>query len=185
MRAGAYHTSASALHPRSNPAHSALADTAPAWFRLLRGRAPGESAPRPTAAACSPPEHDRSGSDRKSISNFSCAYADDAPPFFQHISLIRTRSFLLPCHVAFCFCTCTRKHKNYTGFIRILVTVQLLMNSSGTFPNTGRHSLCLQSDSRFVRLLNSGRPAPRARPLRGSGARGAISAYLTGGRWSA
>ena len=49
------------------------------------------------------------------------------------------------------FPTCTAKHKNYTG----------------------RHSLCLQSDSRFVRLLNSGRPAPRARPLRGSGARGA------------
>ena len=68
----------------------------------------------------------------------------------------------------------TEKHKNYTGFIRILVTVELLMNSSRTFPNTGRHSGCLQSDSRFVRLLNSGRPPPRARPLRGSGARGAI-----------
>ena len=51
------------------------------------------------------------------------------------------------------FPTCTAKHKNYTG----------------------RHSLCLQSDSRFVRLLNSGRPPPRARPLRGSGARGATS----------
>ena len=77
------------------------------------------------------------------------------------------------------FPTCTGKHKNYTGFIRILVTVQLLMNSSGTFPNTGRHSLCLQSDSRFVRLLNSGWPAPRARPLRGSGARGAINERFT------
>ena len=40
--------------------------------------------------------------------------------------------------------------------------------------SNGRHSGCLQSDSRFVRLLNSGRPPPRARPLRGSGARGAI-----------
>ena len=105
MRVGAYHTSASALHPRSNPAHSALADTAPAWFRLLRGRAPGESAPRPTAAAaCSPPEHDRRGSDRKSISIFFiCLHAGDASPSFRHISQIRARSFLLPCHVAFCF----------------------------------------------------------------------------------
>ena len=32
---------------------------------------------------------------------------------------------------------------------------------------------------RFVRLLNSGRPAPRARPLRGSGARGAITTVTT------
>ena len=81
--AGAYHTSASALRPRSNPTHSALADTPPTWFRLLRGQAPGESAPRPMAAACSPPEHDRSGSDRKSISIFFMrVHADDAPPSF-------------------------------------------------------------------------------------------------------
>ena len=169
MRAGAYHTSASALHPRSNPAHSALADTAPAWFRLLRGRAPGESAPRPTAAACSPPEHDRSGSDRKSISNFSCAYADDAPPFFQHISLIRTRSFLLPCHVAFCFCTCTRKHKNYTGFIGILVTVSLLMDSSGTFPITGRNTQSLLSMSVSCACSIPGMRAPHAVALQAPG----------------
>ena len=169
MRAGAYHTSASALHPRSNPTHSALADTAPAWFRLLRGRAPGESAPRPTAAACSPPEHDRSGSDRKSISNFSCAYADDAPPFFQHISLFEHAPSFFLVMLRSASSTCTGKHKSYTGFIRIIVTVQLLMDSSGTFPITGRNTQSLLSMSVSCACSILGTRAPHAVALQAPG----------------
>ena len=58
---------------------------------------PSSRATRTITQSSRPAGEDQRGSDRKSIRNL-------VPSFLQHISLIRTRSFLLPCHVAFCFC---------------------------------------------------------------------------------
>ena len=57
-------------------------------------------------------------------------FNDHAPPSFNtyHYSNTVLPSSLSCCVIA--FSTCTGKHKNYTGFVGILVTVQLLMNSS-------------------------------------------------------
>ena len=66
--------------------------------------------------------------------------------------------------------TCTGKHKNYTGFTRIIVAVQLLMDSSGTFRITGRNLQSLLSMGvSFACSIPGVRAAPHAVALQAPG----------------